>query len=81
MLLSIHYLDTATILPRCGNAANLSSRFHWPSNISCSIATIILEDHYFVKTFVKQSHHLLRSHRDFAAQVLMGAEIPYAPGG
>ena len=81
MLLAIHYLDTATIFPRRGNAANSSSRFHWPSNISCSIATIILEDHYFVETFVKQSHQLLRLHRDFAAQVLMEAKIPYAPGG
>ncbi|QRD93146.1 acc synthase [Aspergillus flavus] len=32
-------------------AALSISRFHWPSNISCSIATIILEDQSFIKTF------------------------------
>ncbi|KAJ5439589.1 uncharacterized protein N7458_010587 [Penicillium daleae] len=62
-------------------AALSISRFHWPSNISCSIATIILEDHYFIKNFFQQSHRLLRSHRDLAAQVLVEAEIPFAPGG
>lgn len=81
ILLTPHSLDKVTILPRRGNADKSSSRFYWPSNISCSIATMILEDHYFMKTLFQQSHQLLRSHRDLATQVLAGAGIPFAPGG
>lgn len=56
------------------------SRFHWPSEISCSIATGILEDREFVDDFLQQSRKLLRSQRDFAVQVLDDAGIPYARG-
>jgi xeroderma pigmentosum group C-complementing protein len=57
-----------------------SSRFHWPSNISCSIATAILEDQKFIETFLQRSRRLLRSHRDLATKALEEAGIPYAPG-
>jgi DNA-binding transcriptional MocR family regulator len=58
-----------------------SSRFHWPSNISCSIATAVLEDRDFVESFLQKSRRLLRSQRDLAAQALEEAGIPYAQGG
>ncbi|QKX61154.1 uncharacterized protein TRUGW13939_08301 [Talaromyces rugulosus] len=56
------------------------SRFHWPSTISCSIATAILEDQNFIETFLQRSRRLLRSHRDLATKALEEAGIPYAPG-
>ncbi|KAL4869202.1 hypothetical protein BDV12DRAFT_168462 [Aspergillus spectabilis] len=62
-------------------AALSTCRFHWPSNISCSIATAILENREFMETFLQQSRRLLRSHRDLAVQALEEAGIPYAPGG
>ncbi|KAF7169104.1 hypothetical protein CNMCM5623_001912 [Aspergillus felis] len=57
------------------------SRFHWPSNMSCSIATAVLEDQDFVETFLRKSRRLLRSQRDLAARALEEAGIPYAHGG
>jgi xeroderma pigmentosum group C-complementing protein len=56
------------------------SRFHWPSQISCSIATTILEDYGFIDSFLQQSLKLLRSYRDFAVRILDEAGIPYARG-
>ncbi|CRL25949.1 1-aminocyclopropane-1-carboxylate synthase [Penicillium camemberti] len=61
-------------------AALSMSRFHWPSNISCSITTAVLEDRDFVKTFLQKSRGLLRSHRDLAAHALEEAGIPFAQG-
>ncbi|KAL2841748.1 acc synthase [Aspergillus pseudoustus] len=61
-------------------AALSVSRFQWPSGISCGIATAILENEEFVQSFISQSHRLLRSQRDLAAQALEDAGIPYAPG-
>ncbi|GFF75125.1 1-aminocyclopropane-1-carboxylate synthase 6 [Aspergillus lentulus] len=57
------------------------SRFHWPSHISCSIATAVLEDRDFVESFLQKSRRLLRSQRDLAARALDEAGIPYAQGG
>lgn len=59
---------------------DLHSRFHWPSNISCSIATAVLEDRDFVETFLQKSHYLLRSHQGLAVKILEEAGIPFAPG-
>ncbi|CAI7638614.1 unnamed protein product [Penicillium palitans] len=61
-------------------AALSMSRFHWPSNISCSVATAVLEDRDFVKTFLQKSRGLLRSHRDLAVQALEEAGIPFVQG-
>ncbi|PKX90106.1 acc synthase [Aspergillus novofumigatus IBT 16806] len=57
------------------------SRFHWPSHISCSIATAILEDQGFVEAFIHKSRRFLRSQRDLATRVLEEAGIPYTQGG
>jgi 1-aminocyclopropane-1-carboxylate synthase len=56
------------------------SRFHWPSHVSCSIATAILEDGDFVDLFLKESRRVLREHRDLAASALEKAGIPFAQG-
>ncbi|KAJ5496868.1 1-aminocyclopropane-1-carboxylate synthase 6 [Penicillium fimorum] len=61
-------------------AALSMSRFHWPSNISCSIATAVLEDREFVETFLPKSRQLLCSHRDLAVRALEEAGIPFAQG-
>ncbi|GAM33884.1 aminotransferase [Talaromyces pinophilus] len=62
------------------HAALSISRFHWPSEISCSIATTLLEDHEFIDSFLRKSRERLRSQRDFAVQILDEAGIPYARG-
>ncbi|KAJ5138901.1 1-aminocyclopropane-1-carboxylate synthase 6 [Penicillium bovifimosum] len=61
-------------------AALSLSRFHWPSHVSCSIATAILEDEEFVDSFLKESRRVLREHRDLAVSALEQAGIPFARG-
>ncbi|EED13267.1 aminotransferase, classes I and II family [Talaromyces stipitatus ATCC 10500] len=65
---------------RLMQAALSISRFHWPSHVSISIATTILDDHEFIKVFLRDSRALLRSHSDFAVRALEEAGIPYSPG-
>ncbi|KAJ5381817.1 uncharacterized protein N7496_004245 [Penicillium cataractarum] len=71
--------DFAAAGLRLGCLISQNQRF-LQAALSTSIATIILEDHSFMKTFFQESHRLLRSHRDLATQVLAGAGIPFAPG-
>lgn len=79
-------IPTVCSISLCGNyltvffAGKLPSRFHWPSHVSMSIATTILEDGEFIEGFLRDSRRYLRSHRDFAAPALDEAGIPYAPG-
>ncbi|PYI02047.1 acc synthase [Aspergillus sclerotiicarbonarius CBS 121057] len=56
------------------------SRFHWPSHLSCSIVTTILEDRDFIQEFLRESHRRMRTHRQLATQQLEDGGIPYATG-
>ncbi|KAL4974705.1 acc synthase [Aspergillus desertorum] len=56
------------------------SRFHWSPQISCGIATTILEDKGFVHGFLQESQRLLKEHQILATRALEDAKIPYAKG-
>ncbi|KAG0645986.1 putative aminotransferase sirI [Hyphodiscus hymeniophilus] len=56
-------------------------RFHWPSEMSCAIATTILEDKAFVVEYTKKSRQLLSEQYQLAAKMLDGAGIDYIRKG
>jgi len=62
-------------------ATRTLGRFHWPSEISCAIATDILQDRSFISEFLKQSRLLLSEHYKLATQILDDAGISYYKGG
>ncbi|PWY82152.1 acc synthase [Aspergillus heteromorphus CBS 117.55] len=51
-------------------AALSMSRFHWPSNVSCSIAASFLEDQVFLHSFLQKSQHALKSQHRLATAAL-----------
>ncbi|KUJ17476.1 1-aminocyclopropane-1-carboxylate synthase [Mollisia scopiformis] len=60
-------------------AANM--RFHNPSGMSIAIATAILEDRAFVRTFISLCRERLAGSRAYTCRVLDEAGIKYAPSG
>ncbi|KAL3418220.1 ACC synthase [Phlyctema vagabunda] len=56
-------------------------RFHCPSEVSCAIATSILEDRLFATEFIGKSRLLLSEHYLLATQILQQAGISYYDKG
>jgi len=56
-------------------------RYHWPSEVSCSIATSILEDKSFVASYTEKSRTLLAQNYRFAVKLLDEAGIDYVRNG
>lgn len=71
-------LVTQNALLRKAVACNM--RFHNPSGMSIAIATQLLEDRDFVRSFIKTSHERLRAAREYTAQVFDDAGIKYHRG-
>ncbi|KAH6668473.1 acc synthase [Halenospora varia] len=62
-------------------ATRAIGRFHWPSEVACSIATTILEDKQFIAEYTKQSRGLLSKQYAFATKTLDDAGIDYVRNG
>jgi hypothetical protein len=60
---------------------NQISRFNWPSEVSCAIATTILEDKSFVAAFIKKSCERLGQHYTLTTKILDQAGINYIRDG
>ncbi|KAH8705578.1 pyridoxal phosphate-dependent transferase [Talaromyces proteolyticus] len=61
-------------------AVSCNMRFHNPSGMSIAIATAILEDREFVKSFINISRQLLNEARQCTSQILDRAGIKYHSG-
>lgn len=57
------------------------SRFNWPSEMSGSIATAMLEDTAFVEEYTKKSRALLAEQYSLATRILDDAGIDYSRDG
>ncbi|TVY19878.1 putative aminotransferase tcpI [Lachnellula arida] len=62
-------------------ATQAIGRFNWPSGLSVSIATAILEDTAFVEDYTKKSRSLLAEHYALATRTLDDAGINYSRDG
>ncbi|TVY89872.1 putative aminotransferase [Lachnellula willkommii] len=62
-------------------ATQAIARFNWPSGISVSIATTVLEDTAFVEDYTKKSRSLLAEHYALATRTLDDAGIDYSRDG
>ena len=63
------------------NWHNDRSRFNWPSEISCQIATKILEDKAFIAEYTCQSRLGLARNYQIVTELLDAAGIEYSRGG
>lgn len=62
-------------------ATQAIGRFHWPSEVACSIATTILEDKKFIESYTKKSRELLSQNYAVATKILDDTGIDYVRNG